>query len=241
MIAELPHAHAAQILERIPPKEDFQVVAEVFKLLDEPNRLQLFWVLCHVEECVINLAAMLGTSSPNLSHHLKLLKDGGLIVSRRDGKEMYYHAADTEQVHMLHKALEQIMQISCPERRHHNCECAEHHREDLSELEQTIQKVHAHLAAHLDERITIEELSRRFLLNSTTLKNGFKEMYGTSIAAHIKEHRLEKAAQLLRETDASVAEIAKMVGYSNQSKFSSAFSERFHHLPLEYRKRHTEI
>lgn len=118
---ELPHTHEDVKLEEflnkeMPDKEKFQIVADIFKMLDDPNRLQIFWILCHVEECVINLAAMLGISSPTLSHHLKQLKSGDLIVSRRKGKEVYYKAADTEEAKMLHHAIEQIMMISCPER-----------------------------------------------------------------------------------------------------------------------------
>ena len=114
MIQKLPHEHinskmADVISKKMPDRENFQIAADIFKLLDDPNRLQIFWVLCHVEACVINLAAILNTSSPNLSHHLKILKDSGLIVSRREGKEVYYKAANTNEANMLHKALEQIM------------------------------------------------------------------------------------------------------------------------------------
>ena len=246
MKVQLPHHHtddkmADEVTRRMPERDHFQIVAEIFKLLDDPNRLQLFWVLCHMEECVLNLAAILGTSSPNLSHHLKLLKTAGLITSRREGKEVYYKAAETEEVGMLHKTVEQIMKLSCPQRQSHLCACRDHSHEDLTETERIIEGVHAYLAAHLDVRITIEELSRKFLINPTTLKNGFKQMYGTSIAAHIKEHPLEKAAQLLKGTDQSIAQIANCVGYSNQSKFSAAFSEKYHLLPLEYRKRNKEL
>ena len=61
-------------------------------------------------------------------------------------------------------------------------------------------------------------------------------MYGTSIAAHLKEHRLEKATQLLRETDLTMAEIARQVGYESQSKFTAAFKEQYGLLPTAYRR-----
>jgi len=64
----------------------------------------------------------------------------------------------------------------------------------------------------------------------------FKSVYGTSIAAHLKEHRLEKASQLLRETGLSVAEIARQVGYESQSKFTAAFKEQYGLLPTAYRR-----
>lgn len=100
-----------------------------------------------------------------------------------------------------------------------------------------IRKIHEYLTLHMEKRITIEELSRQYLINPTTLKAAFKSVYGTSIAAHIKEHRMEHAAKLLRESDLSAAEIAKAVGYESQSRFTAAFKAYFGILPKEYRKR----
>ncbi len=53
-------------------------------------------------------------SSPAVSHHLRQLKTSGFVVSRREGKEVYYRAADTRQVRLLHKMIEDLMEISCP-------------------------------------------------------------------------------------------------------------------------------
>ena len=99
-----------------------------------------------------------------------------------------------------------------------------------------IREIHDQLTQHMEQRITIEELSRKYLINPTTLKTAFKSIYGTSIAAHIKEHRMEQAAKMLRESEMSIAEIAKAVGYDSQSKFSIAFKSFFNVLPREYRK-----
>ena len=101
-----------------------------------------------------------------------------------------------------------------------------------------VHEVHAFLTQNLDTRVTIEELSHQYLMNPTTLKQVFKSVYGSSLAAHMKEHRMARAAQLLRETDESVAEIARAVGYESQSKLTAAFKEYFGVLPKEYRKNH---
>ena len=104
------------------------------------------------------------------------------------------------------------------------------------ELTETIREIHDKLLQNMEQRITIEELSRQYLINPTTLKNAFKSVYGTSIAAHIKEHRMEQAAKMLKETNRSIAEIARAVGYDSQSKFTAAFKAYFMVLPKEYRK-----
>ena len=100
-----------------------------------------------------------------------------------------------------------------------------------------IREIHDQLTRHMEQRITIEELSKKYLINPTTLKTAFKSIYGTSIAAHIKKHRMEHAAKLLKETDKSIAEIARAVGYDSQSKFTAAFKTYFKVLPKEYRKK----
>ncbi len=113
----LPHDHGQTIeqeLENMPSAEDFQTVADIFKQLGDGSRIRVFWLLCHCEECVINLSAMVGMSSPAVSHHLKQLKSAGLVVSRREGKEVYYKAADTEQVRNFHHLIEWLVEIACP-------------------------------------------------------------------------------------------------------------------------------
>lgn len=114
---KLPHDHG-QLMElqfsHMPEPEEFFAIADMFKLLGDSSRIRIFWLLCHCEECVTNLSAMVQMSAPAVSHHLKLLKATGLIVSCRAGKEVYYQAADTEQVHQLHNMIEKMVKITCP-------------------------------------------------------------------------------------------------------------------------------
>lgn len=116
----LPHDHHHEkhhedALARLATIDDFNLTAEVFKMLGDGSRLRIFWLLCHCEDCVINISAMVNMSSPAVSHHLKQLKAGGLITSRRNGKEMFYKAADTERSRLLHCMIERLMGIVCPE------------------------------------------------------------------------------------------------------------------------------
>ena len=120
-MGELPHHHEdRKRLERlrsfIQEPESFQEVANLCRLLSDNSRVRIFWLLCHCEECVMNLSTLVGMSSPAASHHLRQLKDSGLIVSRRVGKEVYYRAADTEVAQLLHQIIERTVEVTCPSR-----------------------------------------------------------------------------------------------------------------------------
>ena len=104
---KLPHNHHNEIdntelLEQLNDIQHFQIVSE-------------FWLLCHCEECVLNLSAMMKMTSPAISHHLRELRNKDLVSSRRVGKEVYYKSANTEQSVLLHKMIERILMITCPE------------------------------------------------------------------------------------------------------------------------------
>ena len=113
----LPHSHgenSEQIARNMPEAQEFLSLANTFKQLGDSSRLRIFWLLCHCEECVINISAMVKMSSPAVSHHLRLLKASGFIVSRRAGKEVYYTAAKTLKAQLLHDMIKQLLILDCP-------------------------------------------------------------------------------------------------------------------------------
>lgn len=117
---KLPYNHHnkidnTELLEQLNDIQHFQIVSELFKQLSDPTRIRLFWLLCHCEECVLNLSAMMKMTSPAISHHLRELRNKDLVSSRRIGKEVYYKSANTEQSVLLHKMIEKILMITCPE------------------------------------------------------------------------------------------------------------------------------
>lgn len=99
-----------------------------------------------------------------------------------------------------------------------------------------VKEIHAFLTMNLKERYTIEYLSKKYLMNTSTLKATFKAVYGMPIASYMKEYRINQAITCLRETDCNMAEIASSIGYENQSKFTAAFKNAVGVLPTTYRK-----
>src|SRR5574341_1309044 len=64
--------------------------AEIFHALSDETRLQLLDLLAEGEQCVCDLTDALKTGQSRLSFHLKILKDAGLLIDRRDGRWVYY-------------------------------------------------------------------------------------------------------------------------------------------------------
>ncbi len=214
------HAPDPHILSQLSQPEQFQPVAELFAQLGDTTRLRIFWLLCHRESCGIHIAESLGMSTQAIAHHLRLLRDSGLVCTRREGKEVYYHACATPACDLLHQMMEAAMDIACP-----RCPCQE---------ETLAQQIHRYLMTNLSKHITIDDLSRLFLVNPTTLKEEFKATYGLSIAAHMRNHRMEKAGKLLLEGNMSISQIAESVGYESASKFSAAFKAYYGVNPSKY-------
>lgn len=99
-----------------------------------------------------------------------------------------------------------------------------------------VKAVNEYISTQFMKRITIDSLSDRFDIPTSTLKRCFKGVYGTTIHQYLKECRINAAKRLLQESDQSVLEIANAVGYENGSKFTSAFKEATGVTPSDYRK-----
>lgn len=100
-----------------------------------------------------------------------------------------------------------------------------------------VKKVEKYMTNHLEQRLTIDELSQEFCISATALKSLFKEIYGKPIFTYMKDYRIQKAKDLLIESDYNISEIATIVGYKSQSKFGAVFRDTTGLTPFEYRKK----
>ena len=75
--------------------EDYTQLASVFKLLADPQRLTIVATLARAAApvCVCDFTSVLPLNQPAVSHHLKLLRDGGLVTTERRGTWIYYSLA----------------------------------------------------------------------------------------------------------------------------------------------------
>ncbi|WP_017653440.1 helix-turn-helix domain-containing protein [Fortiea contorta] len=78
------------------------------------------------------------------------------------------------------------------------------------------------------------ELSRAVGLNDYLLKQGFRQVFGTTAFSYLHHYRLEQARQLLDTGDLKVSEIANIVGFVSHSYFTAAFRKKFGFSPKQY-------
>ncbi|MBD2198071.1 MULTISPECIES: helix-turn-helix transcriptional regulator [Calothrix] len=90
------------------------------------------------------------------------------------------------------------------------------------------------LTQNLDNPPSLLELARKVGLNDYKLKLGFRQVLGTTAFSYLQQQRMEKARQLLLESKMSVKQIARAVGYANQSRFAAAFRKQFGTNPKSY-------
>jgi len=74
--------------------EALELVADRFKALSEPIRLRILQELHEGEMSVTEITQIVDSSQPNISKHLKLLQDAGLLARRQDGNTVYYSISD---------------------------------------------------------------------------------------------------------------------------------------------------
>ncbi len=77
-----------------PKKRLLEHFARVAKAMASANRLELIEALAQGERSVDALAQASGMSMANTSHHLQILRDSGLAVSRKDGLQVFYRLTD---------------------------------------------------------------------------------------------------------------------------------------------------
>lgn len=77
------------------------------------------------------------------------------------------------------------------------------------------------------------ELARLVGLNDRKLKEGFRQVFGTTVFGYLSQHRMETACQLLQQQQ-SVAAVAAAVGYASPTAFSGSFRRQFGVSPKGY-------
>lgn len=105
--------------------------------------------------------------------------------------------------------------------------------ENLQELER-LEKMLNYLNMHFTEVISLQDLADQVHLSREVCCRLFKKMTGKTITGYLEEYRVNKSFSLVQSGQYSMTQITEMVGFSNPSRFASAFRKRFGCNPGEY-------
>lgn len=106
---------------------------------------------------------------------------------------------------------------------------------------EALRAIRTFLAAHYLSPPSIPVLARRFGLNRTKLTEGFRVAFGETVFNYVHTVRMEKAKELLLETDLPIALVAEKVGYERQTSFATAFRARYGFSPRALKKLHGRV
>lgn len=100
-----------------------------------------------------------------------------------------------------------------------------------------IEKVNSYIENHYTEQISLEEISAFCNYSQYYFSHFFKEVTGITFYNYLTAYRLEKAANLIDNSNEKITSIAYSCGFSNVRSFNRAFKKFFNTTPGEYAKR----
>lgn len=106
----------------------------------------------------------------------------------------------------------------------------------MSESRNEVAAVKNYIYQHYEEDLNLETLAEKVYLSSGYLSFIFKKETGMNLNRYIRVFRMEKAGELLKNTNMKVAQISEKVGFSNVSYFCRSFREFYGRSPESYRK-----
>ncbi|MBS3936033.1 MAG: winged helix-turn-helix transcriptional regulator [Sulfuritalea sp.] len=81
--------------------EHILIAARALKAISHPLRLKILCVVGDQEVCVQDIVEAVGTSQSNISQHLAILRDKGVLTTRKDANRVFYRVADQRTLQLI--------------------------------------------------------------------------------------------------------------------------------------------
>jgi ArsR family transcriptional regulator len=113
------------------PSLAFEAAGRIFRLLAQPARIRILLAVAGQAACVCHLEAWLGYRQAYISQQLMLLREGGLVITQREGKHVFYGLADPAVAGLIRQTArfsgfsEADLQVSIPPGPVAGCPCPE--------------------------------------------------------------------------------------------------------------------
>jgi DNA-binding transcriptional ArsR family regulator len=89
------------IVDLIGKTEQIETAARALKAISHPLRLKILCVIGEGEVCVQDIVEAVGTSQSNISQHLAILRDKGVLLTRKDANRVYYRVGDQRTLQLI--------------------------------------------------------------------------------------------------------------------------------------------
>ncbi len=96
-----PHQDLQDIFELIGRKEQIEQAARAMKAIAHPLRLKILCVLGDQETSVQDIVDAVGTSQSNISQHLAILREKGILRSRKEANRVFYSVSDQRTLQLI--------------------------------------------------------------------------------------------------------------------------------------------
>lgn len=104
----------SNILDLVDHKEHIEMAARALKAISHPLRLKILCVVGGEEVCVQDIVEAVGTSQSNISQHLAILRDKGVLQTRKDANRVYYRVADKRTLQLVALMREVFCGVATP-------------------------------------------------------------------------------------------------------------------------------
>lgn len=102
-VAEEYRKELLQIADQVADTKTAKKNSKFFKALSDPKRLRIIKLLTAKQMCICELMICLDMTQPNLSHHIQILENVGIVNRTKKGKWVYCSLADNKKVEQLIK------------------------------------------------------------------------------------------------------------------------------------------
>lgn len=174
----------------------------------------------------------------NQVHHLMKLRHGHIVLNESLWSQNVFNFTKdlptSEQGRYCFLKTMELLYLLCT----HDTLLTEKSEPDLREsyLTRTVSDMQSYMSNHLDEKLTIDIMSRKFHISPTAFKSCFRRLYGQPVHGWLQLQRMKQAAQYLCSSPMSILQVAQAVGYEGVSQFNVAFKRQYGVTPKQYRK-----
>ncbi len=105
----------------------------------------------------------------------------------------------------------------------------------------SVKEVSEFINNYPETQLCLKQLSRKSGLSPSKLQEGFKLMHGTTVTDHIRDVRVRKSEDLIKNTDLNISEVVYSVGFTSRSYFSKIFKKKYNCSPKQYKNQQSKV